>query len=129
MLLVRLAFGKAFNFRRVNAVELLLVVLLLSVNAGRVGEQFFEFLGRLGQFALDITQHAPQIVAQLLGLFLGALDLLRSGIAALIVERLLAYSFVALAQFDFGLLRFANHRRAGFLVKPRVSRESDRLLL
>jgi hypothetical protein len=113
----------------VNAVELLLVVPLLSVNASRVGEQFFEFLGRLGQFALDITQHSPQIVAQLLGLLLRSPDLARPGIAALIVESLLANSFVALAQLNFGLLRFANHCRAGFLVKPSICRESDRLLL
>jgi hypothetical protein len=42
----------------------LFVVLPLSVNASRIGEQFFEFLGRLGQLAFYIPQLSINVVAK-----------------------------------------------------------------
>ena len=127
--LVRFAFGDAFDLRRVHAVELGRVILLLRVYARSVREQFFEARCRSRVFTLDIPQHAAEIVAQLLGLFLGPLELARPGVAALVVERLLADPLVALAQLDAGLLRFPHHRRAGLLVKPGVGRKGDGFLL
>ena len=71
-----------------NAIWRLLVVLPLSVNASRIEEQFFEFLGRLGRFAFYIPQLSINVVAK----FPGALDLSPLGISALVLERLGANS-------------------------------------
>ena len=87
-----------------NAIWQLFVDPPLSVNASRIGGQFFEFLGRLGRLSFDIPQLSIKVVAKFLGLFPGALDLLLLGISALVIERLLTNSLVALAQLDCGLL-------------------------
>jgi hypothetical protein len=51
------AFGDALYLRRVNAIWQLFVVLPLSVNASRIGEQFFEFLERIWPLAF----YSPQL--------------------------------------------------------------------
>jgi hypothetical protein len=87
------AFDDALGLRSVNAIWQLLVVLPLSVNASRIEEQFFEFLGRLGRLAFYIPQLSINVVAK----FPGALDLSLFGISALVLERLGANSLKALA--------------------------------
>ncbi|HEU0180199.1 MAG TPA: hypothetical protein VFV58_38670 [Blastocatellia bacterium] len=47
-----------------NAIWRLFVILLLSVNASRIGEQFFEFLGMLGRLAFYIQQLSINVVAR-----------------------------------------------------------------
>jgi hypothetical protein len=66
----------------------LFVVLPLSVNASLIEEQFFEFLGRLGQLAYYIPQLSINVVAKFPGVPPGALDLSLLGISALVLERL-----------------------------------------
>jgi hypothetical protein len=46
----------------------LFVVLTLSVNASRIREQFFDFLGRLGQLAFYIPQLSINVVAKIPGI-------------------------------------------------------------
>jgi hypothetical protein len=82
----------------------LFVVLPLSVNASRIGEQFFEFLGMRGQLAFYIPLLSINVAARFPGILPGALDLSRLGISALVLERLLTNSHKALAQLDRGLL-------------------------
>ena len=87
-----------------NAIWQLFVVLPLSVNASRIEEQFFEFLGRLGRLAFYIPQLSINVVARFPGILPGALDLSLLGISALVLERLGANALKALAQLDRGLL-------------------------
>jgi hypothetical protein len=76
----------------VNAIWQLFVVLPLSVNASRIEEQFFEFLGMLGRLALYIPQLSINVAAKFSGIIPGALDLSLLGISALVLERLGANS-------------------------------------
>jgi hypothetical protein len=76
-----------------------------GVNACRIGEQFFEFLGRLGRLAFHIPQLSISLVAKFPGALPGALYLSLFGISALVLERLGANSLKALAQLDRGLLQ------------------------
>jgi hypothetical protein len=59
----------------------------LSVNASRIGEQFFEFLRRLGRLSFDISQRPINVVAKYLDLFPGALDLLLLGITVILTPQ------------------------------------------
>jgi hypothetical protein len=88
----------------VNAIWRLFVVLPRSVNAIRIGEQIFEFLGRLGRFAFYIPQLSINVVAKFPGILPGSLDVSLLGISAPVLERLGADSLKALAQLDRGLL-------------------------
>jgi hypothetical protein len=58
------AFGNASGLRSVNAIWQLYVILALRVNASRIGEPFFEFLGRLGRLAFYIPQLSINVVAK-----------------------------------------------------------------
>ena len=51
-----------------NAIWRLFVVLPLSVNASRIEEQFFEFLGMLGRLALYIPQRSINVAAKFSGI-------------------------------------------------------------
>jgi hypothetical protein len=62
------AFGNALGPRSVNAIWQLFVVLTLGVNASRIREQFFDFLGRLGQLAFYIPQLSINVVAKIPGI-------------------------------------------------------------
>jgi len=100
-----LAFGNASGLRSVNAIWELFVVLPLSVNASRIGEQFFEFLRRLGRLAFYIPQLSINVVSRFPCILPGALDLSLHGISALVPGRLGANSLKALAQLYRCLLR------------------------
>jgi hypothetical protein len=76
----------------------LFFVLTLSVKVSRIGEQFFEFLGRLGRPSFYLPLLSIKVVAKSPGVVPGALDLSFLGISALVLERLGANSFKALAQ-------------------------------
>jgi hypothetical protein len=52
----------------VNAIWRLSVVLPLSVNASRIGEQFFEFLGRLERLVFYLSQLWINVVAKFPGI-------------------------------------------------------------
>jgi hypothetical protein len=88
----------------VNAIWQLFVVLPFSVKVSRIGEQFFEFLGRLGRLAFYIPQLSINVVARFPGILPGSLDVSLLGISAPVLERLGADSLKALAQLDRGLL-------------------------
>ncbi len=60
------SFGDALDLRSVNAIWQLFVVLLLSVNASRIGEQFFAFLERIGPLAFYIPQLSITDLARLI---------------------------------------------------------------
>jgi hypothetical protein len=77
----------------------------LCVIAGRIGEQFFEFLGRPGRLAFYIPQLSINVVAKVPGILPGALDVSLLGISALVLERLGANSLKALAQLYRCLIR------------------------
>ena len=51
-----------------NAIWRLFVVLPLSVIASRIGEQFFEFIGRIGRLAFYIPQLSINVVAKFPGI-------------------------------------------------------------
>ena len=87
-----------------NAIWQLFVVLPLSVNASRIGEQFFEFLGRLGRLAFYLPLLPIKVDAKFPGILPGALGLSLLGISALVIERISANSLKALAQLDRCLL-------------------------
>ena len=87
-----------------NAIWRLFVVLPRSVNAIRIGEQIFEFLGRLGRFAFYIPQLSINVVAKFPGILPGSLDVSLLGISALFLERLGSNSLKALAQPERGFL-------------------------
>ena len=71
-----------------NAIWQLFVVLPLSVNASRIGEQFFDFLGRLGRLAFYLPLLPIKVDAKFPGILPGALGLSLLGISALVIERL-----------------------------------------
>ena len=81
-----------------NAIWRLFVLLTVSVKVSRIGEQFFEFLGRLGRLSFYLPLLSIKEVAKSSGILPGALDLSFLGISALVLERLGANSFKALAQ-------------------------------
>jgi hypothetical protein len=88
----------------VNAIGQLFVVLPLSVNASRIGERVFEFLGMLGRLAFYIPRLSINVLAKFPGTLPGALDFSILGISALVLERPGANSIKALAQLDRGRL-------------------------
>lgn len=83
---VRLAFGDALHFWRVHAVELVVVIPLLSIDALGLGQQLLEIRGRFGQFALDIAQDPAQKFLQLLLLFARSLGLPRASEHAVFID-------------------------------------------
>ena len=70
-----------------NAIWRLFFVPPLSVNASRIGEPFFEFLGMHGRLAFYIPQLSINVVAKFPGILPGAIDLSLLGISALVLER------------------------------------------
>jgi len=63
-----------------------------------IGEQFFEFLGRLGRSSFHLPLLSTKVVAKSPGILPGTLDLSFLGISALALERLGANSIKPLAQ-------------------------------
>ena len=98
--LARLALGHAFHFRRMHAVELVLVVPLLHANPMGDAEQVDKARVRVRparKVALDIAHDAPQVCFEPLLLAPDAVHLARMGIPVSQQKRRFEQPFVALA--------------------------------
>src|SRR5882762_10323675 len=89
VLLVLFPFRDAFNFRRLHAVELVLVLSLLPIDARRSLQVLRQLRVRLEAarrcFSLNVSHHPPQVSPQLPRLFPRPLQLLRVRVAALLL--------------------------------------------
>ena len=91
--LVRLAFGDAFDFRRMHAVHLAFVVTLLRMNApGNLqqprepGMFLFPLYWPSHHFAFDVTHHSAQVDIEPLLFAPGTLHLPGMGIASVFAQ-------------------------------------------
>src|ERR1044071_2390688 len=129
VLLVRLALGNTFDFRRMHTIDLLLVGSLLLIDVPTDPQQLGVLLLQRADETLDIAQHPPQIGAQLLGLFAGAFELLRTSVSALASQLFLAQAGIALPQLAADLPRHSHQGATSLVIQPRVSRKGNGFLL